>query len=117
MMRLRWLVLASLLVAFGGPPAIGDDKPKAGSGTAADKDTGGKMRGQLPQNWGKLGLSEEQKQKIYKIQNDFRNKVDALQKQLADLKDQERKELEKVLTAGQRDQLRQILAGKAPDDK
>ena len=62
-----------------------------------DKDT--KVKGTLPANWGKLSLSEEQKQKIYKIQGDHHDKIAALEKQVKDLKATEKSEMEKVLGA------------------
>ena len=40
---------------------------------------------------------------------------DALRKQLDDLKAAEKKELEKVLTPAQKERLKEILTGKAPD--
>lgn len=113
MLKVRCLFAAFLLAAFCSPWATGDDKKPD------DKpaDSGAKMRGQLPQNWSKLGLSEEQKQRVYKVQNDIRAKIDSLQKQINDMKEQERKELEKVLTPAQKERLREILTGKAPSDK
>lgn len=116
MLKLRWVAVAFFLAAFCSPWATGDDK-KPNAGDEKPADSGAKMRGQLPQNWSKLGLSDEQKQRVYKLQSDFQNKMDSLQKQISDLKSQERKELEKVLTPGQRERLREILAGKAPSEK
>jgi Spy/CpxP family protein refolding chaperone len=77
----------------------------------------GKMRGTLPQNWGKLGLTDEQKQKIYEIQGKVRVKVDELKAKIKDLQDEERKDMEKILTDAQRARLREIIAGKAPGEK
>ena len=77
----------------------------------------GKVRGQLPQNWGKLGLTDEQKQKIYEIRNKARVKIDELKAQIKDLQDQEEKDMVKVLTDTQRSRLREIFAGKAPGEK
>ena len=48
---------------------------------AKDKDTP-KLKGQLPANWGKLGLTDEQKQKVYKVQAEFKEKIADLEKQL-----------------------------------
>jgi Spy/CpxP family protein refolding chaperone len=80
------------------------------------KDQPGKARGQLPQNWSKLGLNDEQKQKVYRVQNDYRPKIDELQKQITDLRDKERREMEAVLTDAQKARLREILTSKAPPD-
>jgi Spy/CpxP family protein refolding chaperone len=110
--RLRVVILGAAFVGLCSPWVEGQDKTK-------DKEPpAGKMRGQLPQNWGKLSLTDEQKQKVYKVQGDYRPKIDALQRQISDLRDQERKELETVLTAAQKARLREIAAGKAPaEDK
>src|SRR5262245_21126067 len=51
-----------------------------------DKDTPAKFKGTLPANWGKLGLSDEQKQKVYKVQSEHHDKIAALEKQVKDLK-------------------------------
>ena len=54
------------------------------------QDTPAKIKGMLPPNWGKLGLSDEQKQKVYKVQADYGEKIAGLEKQVKDLKSQER---------------------------
>jgi Spy/CpxP family protein refolding chaperone len=112
MFRLRLLVVAVALVVVASPWVEGQDSTKPKDA----KEPAGKMRGQLPQNWGKLGLSEEQKQKIYEAQGKYRTKIDALQKQIADLRDQEKKDMEVVLTDAQKARLREIVSGKAPAD-
>ncbi|MCX7699806.1 MAG: hypothetical protein N2039_02920 [Gemmataceae bacterium] len=71
-------------------------------------------RGQLPPNWSKLGLSEEQKAKVYSIQAEFKSKADEIKKQLEELQKQERKALEAVLTPSQKTRLREILLEKIP---
>jgi hypothetical protein len=108
MIRLRGL-LVLLLVTF----ALGD----VSLGQNA-KDEPVKFKGVLPQNWGKLGLSDEQKQKVYKVQTDYDQKVGALEKQLKDLKAQEKSEMDKILTDAQKARLKEILLGKVPaEDK
>jgi len=82
---------------------------------ADTKDT--KIKGQLPPNWGKLGLTDEQKQKVYKIQADYRDKIADLEKQIKDLEDKRKADMEKVLTDEQKKRLREILTGKAPEEK
>jgi hypothetical protein len=81
-----------------------------------DKDT--KVKGTLPANWGKLSLSEEQKQKVYKIQGDYHDKIASLEKQVKDLKATEKTEMEKVLSDAQKALLKEIILKKAGvDDK
>src|SRR5262245_16759689 len=110
MLRLRLLVLAVVLIVLCSPWVDGQDKSKEEKPTA-------KMRGQLPQNWGKLVLSDEQNQKVYHIRNEYQTKMDALRKQIDDLRERERKELEAVLTGAQKERLREIVSGKAPGGK
>jgi len=110
MNRVRILVAAFALVIVSSPWVAGDD-------AKATRDPAPKMRGQLPQNWGKLGLSDEQKQKIYEVQSKHRAKIETLEKQIAELKDQQRKDMEAVLTAAQKARLREIVAGKVPSDE
>jgi hypothetical protein len=107
MKGLRLLAVAVGLVVVGSPWVAGQDPTKP-------KDPAPKMRGQLPPNWGKLGLSDEQKQKVYAAQTKYRDKIDSLKKQMADLLDQEKKEMESVLTDAQKTRLREIATGKAP---
>ena len=52
-----------------------------------------KTKGSLPANWKKLGLTDEQTQKVYKVRADYAKQKAALTKQLNDLKAQERLKL------------------------
>lgn len=70
---------------------------------------------QVPQGWGKLGLSIEQKKKIYATRASFYSKIQALEDQIDQLKKNETQELVKILTEGQREKLRKRLAEKFPD--
>jgi Spy/CpxP family protein refolding chaperone len=110
MNRVRLWIVAAAFVAVAVPLVEGQDptKPKD------TKDHAPKMRGQLPQGWGKLGLTDEQKQKIYSAQSKFREKIDGLQKQITDLRDQEKKDMESVLTDAQKARLREIMSNRAP---
>jgi hypothetical protein len=106
-MRVR-VVLVGVLVAglFGSSWIFGDDQPK-----------GARSRGSLPANWGKLGLSDDQKQQIYTIEGEYRAKIDTLNKQLSDLKAKRLSDLRKVLTDAQRARLKEIVASRAGDDE
>lgn len=72
---------------------------------------------QLPQNYGKLGLSDEQKKKIYAIQDEYGDKINDLTKQLEALRKKQREEMAAVLTDEQRQELKKILSEKAGDTK
>jgi len=116
MSLIRWLpaLAAALLLAPAAlaqekkdPPKPDDTKPGAPTETPA-------ARGTLPQNWKALGLTDEQKKKVYAIQSSYRTKLDDLERQVRELRAQERAELEKLLTDAQKARLKEIIAGKVP---
>lgn len=73
-------------------------------------------KGQLPQQWKKLGLTEEQTKKIYSVQSEYRGKIAELEDKVKELRKQERVELERVLTDAQKARLKEILLEKAPGE-
>jgi len=76
-----------------------------------------KVKGQLPAQYKKLGLRDDQVQKIYKIQTDYRGKGADLEKQLKELKTKEKAEVEGVLTDEQKNRLKEIRTGESADPK
>lgn len=64
----------------------------------------------LPNNYGKLELSGEQKDQVYAIQKKFEAEIESLEKQLAALKAKREAELLNVLTAAQKEKLKSIQA-------
>lgn len=102
-------IFALLLIVVLLAPALAfqeKDKPKE------DPKPTPKLRGMLPPNYKKLGLSEEQKQRVYKIQADYRDMIDALQAKIEKLKKEQREKIEGVLTPGQVKRLQEIRDGK-----
>jgi hypothetical protein len=97
-------LLVGLFVLAGGLP--GQDKPKK-------DEPAGKVKGQLPQGWGKLGLSEEQKQKVYKINAKYGEEIAKLDAQIKELKDKMSKERMDVLTADQKKALQEMNKAKS----
>src|SRR5207249_5166517 len=95
-----------VVLAAGGTLLLGQDT----------KDAPGKVRGQLPPSWGKLGLTDKQKQTVYRIQSDYRKKIEPLDKKIQDLRKQERAELLKVLNDEQRTRLKEIISSKTGGD-
>lgn len=89
------------------PVVIAQESGKAAS--KAEKGDGTKKASRsgdrLPANYGKIGVSEDQRKKIYEIQNKYNDQIDALQKQIADLRAKEKAEVEAVLTAEQKKSL------------
>lgn len=97
-----FLALAFALVMSGG--LLGQDKKDA------------PVKGQLPAQWKKLGLNDDQVKKIYGVQTEYRGKINELKDKIKDLEKQERAEMEKVLTDAQKARLKEILLEKAPAD-
>lgn len=108
MTRVRLFVCVAVCALIGTGWLVGQDDKK---------DPPGKARGQLPAGWKNLGLDKFAIQKVYTIQTDYRGKIDTLNQQIIKLKDQEKAELIKVLTPAQRQRLKEIIAGKIPDDE
>ena len=77
---------------------------------AADDKAQPKLKGQLYQKWRELGLTDEQKQQVYKIQADYKARIDDLTKKIKDLRREERRKAETVLTAAQKARLKELLA-------
>jgi TolA-binding protein len=99
------------LVLMGGGFLLGDDKKPD------DKEP--KAKGTLPQHWKQLGLTDDQVQKVYKIESTYRTKIDALKQQIEDLKDEEKAEMQKLLTDAQKARLKELKLGEKdpPKDK
>jgi hypothetical protein len=85
-------------------------------GAAYSQDTP-KFRGQLPANFGKLGLTDVQKQDVYKIRSDYKGKISQLEAQIKKLKAEEKESLEKVLTPEQLKRLKEIRSGEKSTEK
>jgi len=105
MRSVRLIAGMVVLVGLMTPIVLAQDKAK--------DSTPGK-RAQLPANYSKLGLTTDQKAKILEIRNKALMKIEELDKQIREIRDHERKEYEAVLTAAQKERLRELLASKAP---
>lgn len=88
----------ALLVAGAG---FAQDK-SAGSKTEKNGDAKEKSGNRLPDNYGKIGLTEAQKNKIYSIQEKARTEIEALKKQIADKNAAAEMEIDAVLSAEQK---------------
>lgn len=95
-------LLGGVLVLSGG--VVGQDAKK--------NDPPVKAKGMLPQNWGKIGLTDDQKQEIYKIQGKYNAEIDKLEAKIKELKGTRDKEMKAVLSADQKKKLDDILIGK-----
>jgi Spy/CpxP family protein refolding chaperone len=78
------------------------------------KDPAPKAKGQLPTYWKNLGLTDDQKQKVYATRASYGGKIEALTQQVKELKSKEKADLEKILTDDQKAALLRLLLEKAP---
>lgn len=101
-------MLATLLALSTGGAVSQDKKEKAPPG---------KITGQLPQGWKDLMLSAAQKEEVYKINADYKEKVDKLEEEIKKLKVEQTKKRLAVLTDEQRKKLREAVGGESPDPK
>jgi Spy/CpxP family protein refolding chaperone len=112
-MRTKW-VAAVLAVALGASASLAQE-PKNEQKPAEKAE--GKAKGQLPMYWKQLGLSEEQVQKVYKLQSKYNEEIDVLEAKIKELKDRMAKERLAILTADQKKRLEDVLKEKAGTDK
>lgn len=92
----------------GADKAAGKTAEKAGEKKAKPEAAADKAKGRLPNFYGKLGLNDEQKAKIYDVQAKHRPEVEKLEEQLKALKAKETTEIDAVLTAEQRTKLAEL---------
>lgn len=117
MFRASLLTLVTALVVLSGG-LVGqdpkkDDKKKVEEPKKIDKkdEPAGKVKGVLPPNWKKIGLSDAQVQDIYKLQNKYKVEIDALEAKITELKATRDKEMKAVLTPEQKKRLADITTG------
>jgi hypothetical protein len=103
--RLFALLAACVFTAAGFAQEPKKDDPK--------KEDPKAVKGQLPTYWKMLGLSEDQVQKVYKVQAKYNEEIDTLEAKIKELKDKMSKERLEVLSAEQKKRLEEILKEKA----
>lgn len=104
---------AALLVALTSLSAWTQE---SGSKSTTDKPAAieeEKSTGRLPNNFGKLGLSDKQKKSIYDKQSKYATDINALIRQVEELRAKRDEEVEAVLTAEQKVKLKELLAESA----
>ncbi len=100
-------LLGAMFVLSGG--LVGQEKkddPKK------KNDPPAKAKGMLPSNWTKLGLSDDQKQQVYKVQAKYAADIKKLKDQIEELESAKLKDMRAVLTADQKKKLEEIVLGK-----
>lgn len=67
-----------------------------------------KLTGRLPSGYGKLGVSDDQRQAIYAIQHKYEAQIEELKKQIEALEARIDEESEAVLTTAQKARLKEV---------
>jgi TolA-binding protein len=86
-----------------------EDAATSEDNQAQNEDARRPARGRLPNHYGDLGLSDEQKEKIYDIQRSYRARLVELQQQIEDLQQQQTLEIQETLTPAQKEALVKAL--------
>lgn len=102
-MKRMQMVLGSVLITtvLAGGLLFGEQQPSS------------KSKGKLPRFWRKLGLSDEQRKRVAAIQTGYKVKIDSLKAEISKLEEDEKRELGRVLTDAQREELKKIIASQA----
>ncbi|QDU51000.1 hypothetical protein [Gimesia panareensis] len=111
---LKSLVIVSTVIVLAictidRVPAQKKEDTPAKASAKETKATPAKRKVRLPNHYGKLNLSDTQRDKIYKIQTDYKSQIDSLKKQLAELNAKKDAECAEVLTTSQKSILGEIL--------
>ena len=118
MFRVSSLALVVALVVLSGADLVGQDAKKDEKKTDETKkvdkkdESANKMKGVLPPNWKRIGLSEAQVQGVYKVQGKYNEEIDKLEAKIKELKLTRDKEMKALLTTDQKNRLDDILTGK-----
>ena len=113
MRYVRLPVLIACLFAAAGGLSAQDSAAKKYDGKETGKADSPRAKGYLPQNWSKLGLTDEQRQKVYQIQGKYNEEIDKLEVRIRELKDKMARERLEVLSPEQKKRLEDIIRGKA----
>src|SRR5690606_25207284 len=84
-------------------PAQNDADESAAAETASKE-----YRGPLPTHFGKLGVGDEQRERLYAVDAEYAGRIEALQKQIAELEKERDARLEALLTPGQKLRLKEL---------
>ena len=97
------LIALGIVNAAARPFVVAQESNKASKSEKGDGVKKAARSGdRLPANYAKIGVSDEQRKKIYEIQGKYDKDIAALQKQIAELRSKESAEVEAVLTADQK---------------
>lgn len=104
MVRPVRLVTMSAVLMFGMMFAVGNSQSQ-------EKKETPKVKGQLPAGWKALDLTAAQKEAVYKIQSEYREKIEKLEDEIKKLKGEQTKKVNDVLTPEQKKKLIDAIEG------
>ena len=123
MRQITKLSAGAMMLGLLAVPVIGQDAEKTDKRAPATKqkdassekdDSSSRalsaVRVRLPRYFGKLDLSESQREKVRAVQARYNEEILALQQQLTELRSKREKEAAKVLTKAQRTKLKDLVA-------
>jgi Spy/CpxP family protein refolding chaperone len=102
-------LLALVMMFLSSGDVVSQDKKDA-------KDPPKATKGQIPTGWGKLGLDAAQKQSIYAIQGEYKDKISKLEEEIKKLEAEKYKKMVGVLKPEQKKMLTEGLTPE-PDPK
>ena len=100
-------MLAALFIGSQVPVDVTSAQEKKAEKTA--KKAPRKPRGRLPNYYGQVGLSGEQREKIYAVQATYAKEIGALRKQIAELESKRDSEVKAVLTEEQQKKVDELV--------
>lgn len=108
------LLVGVFALAFLATAGLSGQDPKGDPKAKVEpKGKEAKGKGQLPQNWSQLGLTADQKDKVYKLQGKYSADIDKLDAEIKEFKAKLTKERFEILTAEQKKALEDILKKKS----
>ena len=108
------MLLGGFLFCFVAAPALQAQRKKTTKSTTTKKV---KYAHRLPSHFRQIGISEEQKAKVYKIQDKYSSEINDLKKQLAALQEKQMGECEDLLSTRQKSALSKLRNKKKPTKK
>jgi hypothetical protein len=107
MVRFRLAAVGTLAFVLAAGSLMGQDSKNS------DDSQSSTSKAKLPTHFSKLGLTEDQKQKVIRVRSSYKSKIDSLQEQINQLRGEERTELSKILSDTQKIRLRELLTHEA----
>jgi hypothetical protein len=113
----RALLVGAFSLAFVATTGLSGQEPKPQDPKTKDVKPDMRFKGQLPSYWGMIGLTDDQREKVYALQAKYNQDIDKLEKQIKDMKEKMSKERFEVLSAEQKTALEDIIRKKAGGGK